>query len=242
MGILNKDTSSSATKTVAIIPAAGSGFRMKTERAKQFLDIDGKPLLALTLMPFERCGAVDSVIVVVPFEDVDFCRKEIVEKLGFNKVQEVVAGGKRRQDSVRLGLEAVKGDCDLALIHDGVRPVISEKFIERIIDAAKTHGAVITGLPAKETVKEVDSNRNVVSTYDRRRVWLVQTPQVFPYEDILAAHQKAFVEGWAETTDDSVLIEKMGLPVMVVEGSEQNIKVTTPNDLELARSFLSKQI
>ncbi len=242
MSMLNKKRPSSATRTVAIIPAAGSGLRMKTERAKQFLDIDGKPLLAATLTPFELCGAVDSIIVVVPLEDVDFCRKELVEKLGFNKVQKVVAGGKRRQDSVRLGLEAAKGNYGLALIHDGVRPVITKKDIEQIIDAAKTHGTVITGLPAKETVKEIDSNRNVVSTYDRRRVWLVQTPQVFPYEDILAAHQKAFEEGWAEATDDSVLMEKTGLPVKVVEGSEQNIKVTTPNDLELARFFLSKQI
>ena len=239
MSMLNKETPSSTTRTVAIIPAAGSGLRMKSECAKQFLDIDGKPLLAATLTPFELCGAVNSVIVVVPLEDVDFCRKEIVEKLGFNKVQKVVAGGKRRQDSVRLGLEAAKGDYDLALIHDGVRPVISGKSIEHIIDAAKTHGAVITGLPAKETVKEVDSNRNVVSTYDRTRVWLVQTPQVFPYKDILAAHQKAFDEGWAEATDDSVLMEKMGFPVTVVEGTEQNIKVTTPNDLELARFFLN---
>ena len=157
-------------------------------------------------------------------------------------MKKVVAGGKRRQDSVRLGLEAAKGDYDLALIHDGVRPVISEKIIERIIDAAKTHGAVITGLPARETVKEVDSNRMVVSTYDRRRVWLVQTPQVFPYKDILTAHQKAFDEDWDEATDDSVLMEKMGHPVKIVEGSEQNIKVTTPNDLELARFFLSKRL
>lgn len=242
MSTLNKKRLSSSTRTVAIIPAAGSGLRMKSERAKQFLDIDGKPLLAATLMPFELCGAVDSIIVVVPLEHVDFCRKEIVEKLGFNKVQEVVAGGKKRQESVRLGLEAAKGDYGLALIHDGVRPVITKKDIEKIIDAAKTHGAVITGLPAKETVKEVDSISKVVSTYDRKRVWLIQTPQVFPYEEILAAHQKAFDEGWDEATDDSVLMEKMGFPVTVVEGPEQNIKVTTPNDLELARFFLSKQI
>lgn len=234
-----KKRSSNAIKAVAIIPAAGSGVRMGNGRAKQFLDIDGKPLLAATLRPFELCRAIDAVIVVVPSSDLDYCRKEIVEAFKFNKVQKVVAGGKRRQDSVRLGLEAAEQNYDLALIHDGVRPLISGKFIERIIEAAKTHGPVISGLPAKDTVKEVDNDDKVVRTYDRSRVWLVQTPQVFPFKDILEAHQKAFEKGWDEATDDSALIEKLGIPVKVVEGSEQNIKVTTPNDLELARFFLN---
>jgi len=237
--MLEKEKSSNPIKTVAIIPAAGAGVRMGSGRAKQFLDIDGKPLLAATLRPFESCRAIDAVIVVVPSSDLDYCRKEIVDALKLDKVQKVVAGGKRRQDSVRLGLEAAENDFDLALIHDGVRPVISESFLKRIIEAAKTHGAVISGLPAKETVKEVDNDDKVVRTYDRSRVWLVQTPQVFLYKNILAAHQKAFEEGWEEATDDSALIEKLGIPVKVVEGSEQNIKVTTPNDLELARFFLN---
>ncbi len=214
---------------------------MGSDRAKQFLDFDGKPLLALTLEPFQQCRAVDAIVVVVPFEDVDYCRDEIVEKFHLDKVKKVVAGGMRRQDSVRLGLEALDSDCDLVLIHDGVRPVITEKAIEGIIDAARTHGAVITGLPARETVKEVNSRHEVVSTCDRKRIWLIQTPQVFHYEDILAAHRKAFQEGWDEATDDAALIEKLGLPVKAVEGSEKNIKVTTPNDLELAR-FLLKSL
>ena len=237
----NEITAPSETKTVAIIPAAGSGVRMGSDRAKQFLDFDGKPLLAATLTPFEQCRSVDAVIVVVPLEDVDFCRNEIVDKYGLSKVRDVIGGGNRRQDSVRIGLEAANENYSMALIHDGVRPVISSKDIAQIIDAGKTHGAVITGLPAKETVKEVDSSRRVVNTYDRKRVWLVQTPQVFPYKDILAAHQKAFEEGWPEATDDAVLMEKMGLPVTAVKGSERNIKVTTPNDLELARFFLSRR-
>ncbi len=211
---------------------------MGSGRAKQFLDIEGKPLLAATLRPFELSRAIDAVIVVVPSSDLDYCRKEIVEAFKFDKVKKVVAGGKRRQDSVRLGLEAAEQNYDLALIHDGVRPVISGNFIQRIIEAAKTHGAVISGLPAKDTVKEVDNDDKVVRTYDRSHVWLVQTPQVFLYKDILAAHQKAFEESWEEATDDSALIEKLGVPVKVVEGSERNIKVTTPNDLELARFFL----
>lgn len=211
---------------------------MGNDRAKQFLDFDGKPLLALTLKPLQLCRAIDAIIIVVPSKDVDYCRKEIVEKFQLTKVEKVVAGGIRRQDSVRLGLEAAKRDYGLVLIHDGVRPFITENAIERTILAAKTHRAVITGLPARETVKEVDSSHEVVTTCDRRRIWLIQTPQVFFYEDILAAHQRAFREGWDEATDDSMLVEKMGIPVKVVEGSEKNIKITTPNDLKLARFLL----
>lgn len=236
--MLEKQSLSSRTKTIAIIPAAGSGVRMGSDRAKQFLDFDGEPLLALTLKPLQQCRAIHAIIVVVPSKDVDYCRKEIVEKFRLTKVEKVVAGGMRRQDSVRLGLEAVAEDYGLVLIHDGVRPIITENAIERIINSAKTHRAVITGLPARETVKEVDSSHEVVTTYDRERIWLIQTPQVFYYEDILAAHQRAFREGWDEATDDSVLIERMGIPINVIEGSEKNIKVTTPNDLELARFLL----
>ncbi len=233
-----KEGSSNLTKTVAVIPAAGSGVRMGGGRAKQFLDFDGRPLLAATLQPFQLCRAVDAIILVVPSQDVDYCQAEIVERFDLNKVRKVVAGGKRRQDSVRLGIEATKGDYGLVLIHDGVRPVISEVLISLVIDAVKTNRAVITGLPAKETVKEVNSRLRVASTYDRQRVWLVQTPQIFRYEDILAAHQRALHEGWEEATDDSTLIAKLGITVKVVEGSENNIKVTTPKDLELARFLL----
>jgi 2-C-methyl-D-erythritol 4-phosphate cytidylyltransferase len=214
---------------------------MGSDRAKQFLDLEGKPLLALTLKPFQLCRAVDAIIVVAPPMDRDYCRKEIVEKFKLDKVKTVVAGGKRRQDSVRLGLEAAGKDYGLVLIHDGVRPVITEKAIKSIIDAAKLHRAVITGLPARETVKEVDRRQEVVNTCDRGRIWLIQTPQAFYYEDLLTAHQKAFREGWDEATDDSVLIEKLGIPVKVVEGSEKNIKVTTPADLEMA-GFLLKSL
>jgi 2-C-methyl-D-erythritol 4-phosphate cytidylyltransferase len=236
--MLEKQRPSNPAKTIAIIPAAGSGVRMGSDRAKQFLDFDGKPLLALTLQPIQQCRAIDTIIVVVPSKDVDYCREEIVEKFQLTKVEQVVAGGMRRQDSVRLGLEAVTVDYGLVLIHDGVRPVITENAIERTIHAAKTHRAVITGLPARETVKEVNSSHEVVTTYDRTRIWLIQTPQVFFYEDILAAHQRAFREGWDEVTDDAMLVEKMGIPVKVVEGSEKNIKITTPDDLELARFLL----
>ena len=224
-------------KTVAIIPAAGSGIRMESKRAKQFLSLDGKPILALTLEPFQE-SSVDAVVLVVPQDDVAYCREEIVERFGLTKVEKIVPGGKRRQDSVRLGLEATEGKYDFVLIHDGVRPLIEKEIIERVIEETRVNRAVITALPARETVKEVNDLRHVVKTYDRKRVWMVQTPQAFRYQDILGAHQKALKEGWEEATDDALLVEKSGITVKVVEGSEKNIKVTTPHDLELARILL----
>lgn len=213
---------------------------MESDRAKQFLDLDGVPLLAVTLKPFQSCPDVHAIILVVPSADVDLCRKEIVERFKLDKVTKVVPGGKRRQDSVRLGLEATEGGYGLVLIHDGVRPMIGEELIERIVAEARTNRAVITALPVKETIKEVNNHREVVKTYDRQRVWLVQTPQVFRYKDILAAHQEALREEWEEASDDSLLVERMGISVKVVEGSEKNIKVTTPHDLEVARFLLNQ--
>ena len=233
-----KESSNKQISTVAIIPAAGSGIRMGGGQAKQFIQIDGRPLLAITLKTFQHCQSVDGVILVAPSMDVDYCKEEIVGRFRINKVKKVVPGGKIRQESVRLGLEATEGDYGLVLIHDGVRPIIDTGLIEKVIGAAMSNRAVITGLPAKETVKEVNSRKEVVRTYNRKDVWLVQTPQVFRYEDIFEAHQRALHEGWEEATDDSLLIEKLGVPVKMIEGPHNNIKVTTPYDLELARFLL----
>jgi len=226
-------------RAVAVIPAAGAGIRMGREPAKQFVELDNRPLLAVTLQPFQDCPAVDAIVLVVPGHDVDFCKRKIVEKFGLEKVQSVVSGGKRRQDSVRLGLEAIGSACGLVVIHDGARPLVDRTFIQKVVSAGRAHRAVITALPAKETVKSVNRHREVMRTIKRQEVWLVQTPQVFRYEDIATAHLKAYREGWDEATDDSSLIEKLGIPVTVIEGSERNIKVTTPYDLELARFLLS---
>jgi 2-C-methyl-D-erythritol 4-phosphate cytidylyltransferase len=230
------------TKTVAIIPAAGSGIRMGRDKAKQFLDLDGRPLLAVTLKPFQLCRRVDAIILVVPPREVDNCLERIVGRFRLDKVLKVVPGGERRQDSVRLGVEATNGDYGLVLIHDGVRPMIDEELIEKVIGAAMTCRAVITGLPARETVKKIDSTNQVIKTYDRKIVWLVQTPQVFRYEDILLAHKTAINEGWEEATDDASLVERLGIPVNVIEGSENNIKITTLHDLEMAKFLLKKKI
>jgi 2-C-methyl-D-erythritol 4-phosphate cytidylyltransferase len=224
-------------RTVAVIPAAGLGIRMGAARAKQFIELDGVPLLAWTLAPLERSGAVDALIVVSAADEIEYCEQEIVKRFGLKKVLRVVAGGPRRQDSVRQGILASRGEYGLVLIHDGVRPMIDEILIDRMVSQARQWGPVVSGLPARETVKEVDEDRLVVKTYDRNQVWLIQTPQVFPYPVIREAHERAFREGW-EATDDSALVERMGVRVRVVEGSERNIKITTPNDLVLAHLFL----
>jgi len=214
---------------------------MGAGRAKQFLEIQDKPVLALTLEKFQACPLVDSITLVVPLAEIDFCKREILDKFRLDKVKNVVPGGERRQDSVRLGLEASSGgDYELAVIHDGVRPFIDISLIERAIKTARDHRAVIAALPAKDTVKKVDQAGFVTGTYERKDIWLVQTPQVFRFKDIMSAHEKAVSEGWDDVTDDASLIEKQGIPVKVILGSEYNIKITTPHDMELGRLFLDK--
>lgn len=226
---------------MAIIPAAGIGARMGSNKPKQFIDLCGKPILAVTLSHFQQCNLVDKIVVVVSKDDVDYCRREIVDRYKLNKVFNVIVGGKRRQDSVRKGLEAVDDLCRWALIHDGVRPLVTTELIEKVIKAAKKFRAVITGLPVKETVKELDDQSMVLRSVDRSQLWLIQTPQIFRFEDINLAHQKAIKDGCEEATDDAFLIEKMGIPVKIIEGEENNIKVTTPRDLDIARFLLSKK-
>ena len=227
-------------KTAAIITAAGAGVRMGGDQPKQFMELSGRPMLAFTLEHFARSPHIDEIVLVVPPGKVEYCRGQIVEKYDLAKVKKVVAGGERRQDSVRLGLEAIEDHYPLVLIHDGVRPLVSPDLISRIVTAANACRAVIPALAARETVKEADSEGLVVKTHDRRHLWLVQTPQAFRYEDILEAHRRALEENWEEITDDALLVERMGVPVTIIEGSEENIKITTPQDLELARFLLGR--
>jgi len=225
---------------VAVIPAAGAGLRMGRATAKQFLEVDGKPILALTLEKFQACRAIDGIVLVAPPDDLELCKRTIIDRYGLTKVTSVIAGGERRQDSVRLGVEASGGEYGLIVIHDGVRPFIETGLIERAVLAAMKDRAIITGLPAKDTVKKADEGGFILETFERKTLWLVQTPQVFRYEDIIAAHRRALLEQWDDVTDDASLIEKMGIPVKIILGSEYNIKVTTPQDMELARYLLAR--
>jgi 2-C-methyl-D-erythritol 4-phosphate cytidylyltransferase len=230
----------SPSQVSVVIPAAGSGTRLGLGRAKQFMDLCGKPVLAVTLNRFQECDLVDGIVVVIPQSDLDYCLREIVDRYSLSKVCKVIVGGQRRQDSVRKGVEALNNRCRWVLIHDGVRPFVTHELLEKVIRAARQFRAVITGLPIKETVKEIDNRGKVLRSVDRRRLWLIQTPQIFRWQDINLAHQEALAHDWQEATDDAFLMERMGIPVKIIEGEQDNIKVTTPQDLELARLLLSK--
>jgi 2-C-methyl-D-erythritol 4-phosphate cytidylyltransferase len=227
-----------SNQVIAVIPAAGSGTRMGSSRPKQFMDLCGKPMLAVTLERFQRCDLVDGIVLVVSGADITYCTSEIVNRYGLSKVTIVVAGGQRRQESVRNGIEAVSNSSTRILIHDGARPLVTPELIERVIKGSRRYRAVIPGIPLKDTLKEVDSRGRVVKTVERAALWVIQTPQIFQGEDIRAAHKKAREEDWEGVTDDAFLIEKMGIPVDVIEGEDTNIKITTMKDLDLARSFL----
>lgn len=221
-----------------IVAAAGLGLRVGGNQKKQFLCLGGKPLLVHTLEALSASPLVSRLVVVVPPEEVDFCRQAVVERYQLPKVQALVGGGKERQDSVYNGLKALSPPPEWVLIHDGVRPFVNTLMIQDCLEGARETGAAVCALPAYETVKEVDSQGVVTGTQDRSRLWLVQTPQVFRYSLILEAHQRAQAEGYY-ATDDAALVERLGGKVKVVQGSHQNIKITTAEDFQRAEVIMA---
>jgi 2-C-methyl-D-erythritol 4-phosphate cytidylyltransferase len=223
---------------IVLIPAAGMGSRMGSAVHKQYLTLAGRPILAHTLALFDAHPAIDHIYLISPVAEVVYCQTEIVDRYGFVKVRGVVGGGRERQESVRLGLEACAGvPGDVIVIHDGVRPFFPARLIEPLLATAGRVGACLLGVPVKETVKVVERER-VTATPDRRTLWLAQTPQVFRYELLVAAHRSALEEDFLGT-DDASLVERLGAPVAILHGSYRNIKITTPEDLALARTFLA---
>ena len=221
-----------------LIPAAGAGRRMGGDTNKQYLLLAGRPILAHTISLFENHPAVSGITLVAPSEEIKFCQDDIVTPYGFSKVSQIVAGGKERQDSVRNGLRACSAAADdIVLIHDGVRPLLPSKLINTVIATVAAQGAALVAVPAKDTIKVVVDGR-VKQTPDRSTLWQAQTPQAFRYELIASAHEKAYKEGY-QATDDAQLAEWAGHPVAVVEGDYRNLKITTPEDLLLAESFIT---
>jgi 2-C-methyl-D-erythritol 4-phosphate cytidylyltransferase len=218
----------------AIIVAAGQGRRMAGDQRKQYLSLAGLPILTRTLMVFVRCDPVDEIILVVPEDDVEFCRERILEPEGLIRKITLVPGGERRQDSVFNGLRNVSPDCRIVIVHDGVRPFVQTEHIATCIDAARQFGACILGVPAYETLKQVDPSDQIIRTLKRDDVWLAQTPQAFRYGLIRRAHDRARAEGYC-ATDDASLVERLGQTVKIVKGSRRNIKITVKEDLDLAR-------
>ncbi|MBI5892828.1 MAG: 2-C-methyl-D-erythritol 4-phosphate cytidylyltransferase [Deltaproteobacteria bacterium] len=225
-------------KVIAIIVAGGKGKRIGADISKQYLNISGKPILAHTLKAFEDCNAIDSIIVVCHPSDMEYCKKNIIKKFGFKKVIKIVKGGKERQDSVRNGLDAVPKSCDIVSIHDGVRPFVSQSIIKKSISDTKKAGASVVCVPVNDTIKEV-LNGYAAKTLQRQKLWAVQTPQTFKTEIIKKAHKKALEKGII-TTDDSSLVEILGYKVKVVEGSYENIKITTPEDLIIGEAIANR--
>ncbi|OPY12230.1 MAG: 2-C-methyl-D-erythritol 4-phosphate cytidylyltransferase [Syntrophus sp. PtaU1.Bin005] len=226
-------------KVVAIIPAGGSGRRMQSRNPKQYLLLDGKPVLVHTLLRLQQHSLIDEILLVVPEQDRSFVVENIEKPYRLTKIREVISGGKERQDSVRNGLARVGDDCDIIVVHDGVRPFVAEETLSQVIGAALRFGAAIAGVPVTDTVKQSDGAGNISRTLNREALWLAQTPQAFGRRILQEAYLKAAEEDF-HGTDDASLVEHLGIPVKLIPGSYRNIKITTPDDLVLAGAFLKQ--
>jgi 2-C-methyl-D-erythritol 4-phosphate cytidylyltransferase len=224
-------------RVAALIPAAGSGQRMGGAIPKPFLQLGAREILARTLDIFEACKAIAEIWVIVPSAHVTFCQQTIVARYGFRKVQGIVIGGPTRQESVWRGLQQLGDSVDLVVVHDGVRPFVTDALLQDTLVQAAHYGAAITAVPVKDTLKRVSETGDVEATVPRDCLWRVQRPQDFQR----ALLQMAFDYAWKQgimATDEAGLLEALGKNVKVVRGIESNIKVTTPDDLVLAENVL----
>ncbi|MBU3098157.1 MULTISPECIES: 2-C-methyl-D-erythritol 4-phosphate cytidylyltransferase [Clostridium] len=226
-------------RNCAIILAAGKGKRMGKSINKQYLNIKGYPILYYTLEAFSKSNFIDEIIVVAAEDEVEYCNEQIIEKYNFSKVKNVVSGGKERQYSVLNGLKAV-ANCEIVLIHDGARPFVNEDIIRNAIIYADLYGAAACGVQPKDTIKIKDSSGFSIKTLKREMLFCVQTPQAFRYNLILKCHEKISLEG-IKVTDDTMVVEQYGNKVYLYEGSYDNIKVTTPEDLDIATQILQRK-
>ena len=230
-----------AGRTAAIVLAAGQGKRMKSSVQKQFMELAGKPLIVYALQRFEE-SEIDEIILVTGEESVSYCREKIVEAFHFQKVTDVVAGGKERYHSVYAGLKALDGrGISHVLIHDGARPLVTAEIIDEAILQASACGAAAPAVPVKETVKLASGGR-VEHTPDRSALFVVQTPQVFDAKLIKKAYAMLMEQKVITVTDDAMVAEQMpGITVRLFFGSYENIKITTPEDLDIAEVFLKRK-
>lgn len=235
-------------KCTAILLAAGQGKRMGTSVQKQYIELKGKPVIAYTLDQFDKSKFIDNIILIVGEGQEDYVEKEIVGKYHYRKVSAIIPGGKERYHSVWEGLKALEEqEADFSeenrtayvFIHDGARMFTDEKILKRGYETVEKTEACVAGMPSKDTVKIVDENCCATETPDRKRVWTVQTPQVFERELITDAYRRYMEKEEIFVTDDAMVVEQMcGRPVKMFEGSYRNIKLTTPEDLDIAGIFL----
>lgn len=224
----------------AIVPAAGVGSRFGGAVKKQFIALNGLPILSHTLRALAASNALAAIIVVVPPGE-ELRGREALELARVDLETEVVPGGQERQDSVYIGLQRAKAETDLVLIHDGVRPFVSREVVLATIDAAKEWGAAVAAAPVIDTIKRVDTDGFVVETLQRGQLWSVQTPQVFRYALLMQAHRSVREHGIV-ATDDAALVERMGGVVKVVRGSYDNLKITSEEDLPVADLILRRRM
>lgn len=228
-------------KITAIVLAAGSGSRMKSKTKKQFIEIKGKPVIWYSLFEFEK-SRVDEIILVTGKEDIDYCKKEIVEKYNLKKIKNVVAGGSERYESVYNGLKEVTGN--IVLIHDGARPLINNEIIERSIEGTIKSDACVVGVPVKDTIKRANKEGYIIDTPNRSELWITQTPQSFKTDLVKMAYKKMKEElekgnTTLNITDDAMVVEEFTTnQVRFVQGDYKNIKVTTPEDIDIAELFI----
>ena len=222
-----------------VIVAAGTGSRMNMGINKQFIKIEGKEIIAYTIEKFYNNSNIEDIVVVVKEDESEFFKKEILDKYNFKNVK-IAYGGKERQDSVYNGLKLLDEKCDVVLIHDGARPFVSDKIIDKSIEEAKEHKAIVVGVPVKDTIKVIDNDKNIVDTPNRSVLWAVQTPQTFDYNILIDAYKDAFKNKFYGT-DDAMLVERIGYKVKMLEGSYNNIKITTQEDLNIGSQILRVQ-
>lgn len=234
----------------AIVLSAGQGKRMGTSVQKQYIELQGKPIIYYTLSVFQKSEIIDDIILVVGKDQLKYVKEEIVRKYHFTKVKTVVEGGHERYASVWQGLKAREYDKyyeniqdGYVFIHDGARPFVDEEMLERAYDTVRKYKACVAGVPSKDTIKLINEEQFAVTTPEREYVWAVQTPQVFEKTLIFEAYARLMEEECVHVTDDAMVVEQMmRLPVKLFEGSYENIKITTPEDLDIARIFLSKKL
>jgi 2-C-methyl-D-erythritol 4-phosphate cytidylyltransferase len=225
------------SKVTVLIPAAGMGKRMGKAVAKQFLPLGDKPMLAHTLLAFQRSSDIDEIIPILSQEDMETCLREIIEHYHITKVKTLVVGGKERQESVSHGLQKLEKNASIVLVHDGVRPFVTQEMIREVVEHARKGECVAVGVPLKDTIKEVDDQGMVRQTLNRSKLWSIQTPQAFPVKILKHAYEESARHN-AFGTDDAMLVERAGGKVRVIMGSYENIKITTPEDLILAEEIL----
>ena len=227
-------------KSVCIIVAAGTGSRMNSDRPKQFLEMEGHPLLYYTVKAWQE-SFISEIILVTSGGYLDFVKKDIVEKYGFDKVTKVITGGETRFDSVYRGLLACE-DADYVYIHDGARPCVDAGVIERAREGAEEYGACVSAVPVKDTIKVVDKEGFAIDTPERSSLWAMQTPQAFKYDIVRKAYDALADKDRTGITDDAMVVEKSGaVKVKMVVGSYDNVKVTTPEDLRVVENIIKKR-